>query len=121
MANDVKLRSGNTYTRTVRMDAESVKLDPKDPIGAACLAKVVRDVAGGNFDNMGNLGVVAGTFSAVESTNGPVKIGQEEVTIMMDPKTKARHELTNAAMVKNYLDAGMRIEQTKVVDLMSSI
>jgi len=44
MANDVKLRSGNTYTRTVRMDAESVKLDPKDPIGAACLAKVVRDV-----------------------------------------------------------------------------
>jgi len=50
-----------------------------------------------------------------------VKIGQEEVTIMIDPKTKTRHELTNASMVKNYLDAGMRIEQTKVVDLMSAV
>ena len=118
--NEVKLRSGNTYTRTVRMDAESVKLDPKDPIGAACLGKIVRDVGAGNFENMGNLGVVAGTFSAVESNNGPVKIGQEEVTIMFDPKTKTRHELTSAAMVKNYLDAGMRIDQTKVVDLVSS-
>jgi len=121
MANEVKLRSGNTYTKTVRMDAESVKLDPKDPVGAACLGKIVRDVGAGNFDNMGNIGVVAGTFSAVESINGPVKIGQEEVTIMMDPKTKTRHELTSAAMVKNYLDAGMRIEQTKVVDLMSAV
>ena len=121
MANEVRLRSGNTYTKTVRMDAESVKLDPKDPIGAACLGKVVRDVAAGNFDSMGNIGVVAGTFSAVASTNGPVKIGQEEVTIMFAPKSKTRHELTNASMVKNYLDAGMRIEQTKVIDLMSAV
>ena len=120
MANDVKLRSGNTYTRTVRMDAESVKLDPKDPIGAACLAKVVRDVAGGNFDNMGNLGVVAGTFSAIESSNGPVKLGQEEITVLEDPShNNARHELTNAAMVTNYLSAGMVIVETKVVDIMS--
>ena len=120
MANEVRLRSGNTYTRTVRMDADQVKLDPKDPIGAACLGKVVRDVAAGNFDNMGNISGIAGTFSAAESSNGPVKIGQEEVTIMFDPKSKTRHELTSAAMVKIYLDAGMRIEQTKVVDITSS-
>ena len=120
MANEVRLRSGNTYTRTVRMDAAPVKLDRKDPIGAACLGKVVRDVAAGNFDNMGNISVIAGTFSAAESSNGPVKIGQEEVTIMFDPKAKTRHELSNPAMVKNYLDAGFRIEKTKVVDLMSS-
>tara|TARA_R100001530_G_scaffold34777_1_gene27201 strand:- start:424 stop:789 length:366 start_codon:yes stop_codon:yes gene_type:complete len=120
MANQVRLRGGNSFTKTIRMDAESVQLDPKDPIGAACLGKIVRDTNAGNFDNMGNIGVVAGTFSAIETSNGPVKLGSEEITVLEDPSNNnARHELTNAAMVTNYLSAGMVIVETKVVDVMS--
>ena len=120
MANEVKLRSGNSYTRTVRMDADSVKLDPKDPIGAACLGKAVRDIGAGNFENMGNLGVVAGTFSTVEINNGPVVIGHETITVLEDPNNNnARHELTDPAMVSNYTASGMIIIETRRVDIMS--
>ena len=120
MANEVKLRSGNSYTRTVRMDADSVKIDPKDPIGAACLGKAVRDIGAGNFENMGNLGVVAGTFSTVEINNGPVVIGHETITVLEDPNNNnARHELTDPAMVSNYTASGMIIIETRRVDIMS--
>jgi hypothetical protein len=117
---EIRLRSGNSFTRTVRMDADKVKLNPKDPIDAAATGKIIRDINAGNFENINNLAVVAGAFDVVDQQNqGPVVIGNEEITVLEDTNG-AKHELTSPAMVSNYLDQGMTIVETKRVDIMSS-
>ena len=117
---DTRLRAGRDWTTTVRMDSEQVKLNPKDPVQAATTGKIIRDINAGNFENMNNLAVVAGTFQVVDQQNqGPVVIGNEEITVLQDANG-IKHELTSPAMVTNYLDQGMTIVETRRVDIMSS-
>ena len=117
---ETRLRAGRDWTTTVRMDSELVKLDPKDPVQAATTGKIIRDINAGVFENMNNLAVVAGTFHVVDQQNqGPVVIGNEEVTVLEDTNG-VKHELTNPAMVKNYLGQGMTIVETRRLDIMSS-
>ena len=117
---DIKLRGGRDWTTTVRMEAETVELNPEDPIGAATTGKVIRDIAAGNFENMNNLAVVAGTFNVKDMSNqGPVVVGTNTIVVMQDPNNNnQRHELKDPAMVGRYQDAGMVIVETKTVDIM---
>ena len=117
---DTKLRGGRDWTTTVRMDSEKVKLNPKSPTQAAATGQIIRDIASGNYENMNNLAVVASTFDVADMSNvGPVVVGREEVTVLQDA-SGTRHELTNPAMVANYLGQGMTIVETRSVDIMSS-
>ena len=120
MANDVRLKGGRDWTTTVRMESEKVELNPEDAVGAATAGKVIRDIAAGNFENMNNLAVVAGTFSVKDmSSQGPVVVGTNTIVVMEDPNNNnQRHELKDPAMVGRYQDAGMVIVETKTVDIM---
>ena len=116
---DVRLREKNNWTKTIRMDSDEVKFDPKDPIDAACMSKIILDVNDGNFENINNLAVVGGTFKAKDNNRGPVAVGVETVTVLGDPKDQSEHELTNPGMVQTYIDAGMRILRTYTRKIMS--
>ena len=116
MAN-VKLRGRNDFPQNVRMDAATVELDPKDPIDGAIMGKTIRDIASGNFENMNNLAVVGGTFKAKAGNSSPVVIGSETITTLRDT-TGGTHELSDPAMVQQYLSQGFTIVSTATRDIM---
>ena len=109
---EVRLRGRNGYQRTVRMDSDEVQFDPKDPIDAACMGKIIKDINDGNFENINNIAVVGGTFKAKNNNQGPVQIGTETVTVLGDPTDHSEHELTDPGMVSQYLDQKFRIVRT---------
>jgi len=118
----IRMRAGREYTQTVRMDAESVKLDPKDAIDAAAAGAVIRCIGSGDYENINNIAVTAGTFSVIDPVSqGPVKVGTETITVLSDPSNNnKRHNLTDPAMVTNYIGTGMVIVETRSVDIMSA-
>ena len=116
MAN-IKLRGQNDYPQTIRMTAAEVSLDPKDAIDAASMGKIIRDINAGNFENMNNLAVVAGTFKVQDNNTGPVRIGSETVTILSDAQG-GTHELTDPNMVQQYISQGFKIVSTISRDIM---
>ena len=109
---DITIRGRNNYRQTVRLQEDEVKFDPKDPIDAACMAKIIKDVNDGNFENIGNIAVVGGTFKAKNNNQGPVQIGTETVTVLGDPTDHSEHELTDSGMVSQYLEQKFRIVRT---------
>ena len=109
---DTILRGRNNYRQTIRLQEDEVKFDPKDPIDAACMAKIIKDINDGNFENIGNIAVVGGTFKSKNNNQGPVQIGVETVTVLGDPKDHSEHELTDPSMVEQYIDQGFRIVKT---------
>ena len=117
-----RLRSGRDYPQTVRMDAESVNLDVTDPIDAAAAGAVIRCIGSCDYENMNNIAVAAGTFQLIDpASKGPVKVGTETITVLSDPSNNnKRHNLTDPAMVTNYIGTGMVIVETRSVDIMSS-
>ena len=112
------LRTGREWNNRIKVDSgnEAPTLDPKNPIQAAVMGKVIRDVHNGNWDSIGNLQVTAGAFN-VQSEQGQVVIGRETVTFMED-KHKVVHEVTDSDLVKVYLDSGMVIVKTETRDIM---
>ena len=116
MAN-VKLRGRMDFPQNVRMDAAEVTLDPKDPIDGAIMGKTIRDIASGNFENMNNLAVVGGTFKTKADNSSPVVIGSETITTLRDT-TGGTHELSDPAMVQQYLSQGFTIVSTTTRDIM---
>ena len=120
MAN-TRLRGGRDYPQTVRMEHESVKLDPSTAIDAAAAGAVIRCIGSGDYENMNNIAVAAGTFKLVDpASKGPVKVGTEVITVLSDPNNNnKRHNLTDPAMVANYIGTGMVIVETRSVDIMS--
>jgi len=116
---DTVLRGRNNYRQTVRLQEDEVRFDPKDPIDAACMGKIIQDINDGNFENIGNIAVVGGTFKAKDNNRGPVAVGVETVTVLGDPSDQSEHELTDSGMVKTYVDAGMRILRTYTRKIMS--
>ena len=116
---DTVLRGRNNYRQTVRLQEDEVRFDPKDPIDAACMGKIIQDINDGNFENIGNIAVVGGTFKAKNNNRGPVQVGVETVTVLGDPKDQSEHELTDSGMVQTYIDSGMRILRTYTRKIMS--
>ena len=112
------LRGGREWQKNIKVDSggEAPTLDPKNPVQAAVMGRVIRDVNNGNFDSIGNLQVTANAFN-VQSEQGKVVIGRECVTVMEDSK-KQVHEVTDAELVKTYLDNGMIILSTENRDIM---
>ena len=109
---DTILRGRNNYRQTVRLQEDEVKFDPKDPIDAACMAKIIKDINDGNFENINNIAVVGGTFKAKNHNQGPVQIGTETVTVLGDPTDQSEQELTDPGMVAQYLEQNFRIVKT---------
>jgi hypothetical protein len=83
------------------------------------MGKIIQDINDGNFENIGNIAVVGGTFKAKDNNRGPVAVGVETVTVLGDPSDQSEHELTDSGMVKTYVDAGMRILRTYTRKIMS--
>ena len=117
-----RLRGGRDYPQTVRMEHENVKLDPKDAIDAAAAGAVIRCIGSGDYENMNNIAVAAGTLQLIDpASKGPVKVGTETITVLSDPSNNnKRHRLTDPAMVSNYIGTGMVIVETRSVDIMSA-
>ena len=117
-----RLRGGRDYPQTVRMEHESVKLNPTDAVDAASIGAVIRCINSGDYENMNNIAVAAGTFEVIDPVSkGPVKVGTETITVLSDPSNNnKRHNLTDPAMVTNYIGTGMVIVETRSVDIMSS-
>ena len=112
------LRNGREWNNRVKVDSgtEAPTLDPKNQVQAAVMGRVIRDVNNGNFDSIGNLQVTANAFN-VQGEQGQVVIGRECVTVMQD-SNKQVHEVTDAGLVKTYLDNGMIILRTENRDIM---
>jgi len=116
MAN-IRLRGQNDYPKTVRMDAAEVTLDPKQPIDGAIIGRTIRDIHAGNFENMNNMAVVGGTFKVKDDNSSPVVIGTEDITTLRDT-TGGTHELSDPAMVGQYLTQGFTIVSTTTRNIM---
>tara|TARA_Y100001973_G_C5175942_1_gene321908 strand:- start:524 stop:877 length:354 start_codon:yes stop_codon:yes gene_type:complete len=113
-----RLSTGREWNNRIKVDGgeEAPMLDPKHPIQAAVMGRVVRDINNGNFDSIGNLQVTAKAFN-VKGNESKVVIGRETVTFMQD-NNKTIHEVTDADLVKVYLDNGMTIIKTETRDIM---
>ena len=111
------LRNGREWNNRIKVDGgtEAPTLDPKNPVQAAVMGRVIRDINNGNFDSIGNLQVTANAFH-VQGEHGQVVIGRECVTIMED-NNKQVHEVTDATLVKTYLSDGMLILRTENRDI----
>ena len=81
------------------------------------MGKTIRDIAAGSFENMNNLAVVGGTFKTKANNSGPVVIGSETVTTLRDT-AGGTHELSDPAMVQQYLSQGFTIVSTDTRDIM---
>ena len=113
----VILRGQRDYPRTVRMNEAVVELDPKQPIDATIIGRTIRDINAGNFENMNNLGVVASTFKTKEDNSNPVVIGTETITTLRDT-SGTTHELSDPAMVQQYLTQEFTIVGTSTRNIM---
>ena len=113
------LRAGREWDKRIKVDSgtEAPVLDPNNPIGAAVLGRVIRDINNGNFETIGNLLITAGAFNVKGTTEREVVFGREQVTVMQD-KNKQEHEVTDSNLVKAYLDSGMVIVRTETRDIM---
>ena len=114
------LRGLRGWDKKVRVStgADAPKLNPKDPIQAAIMGRTIRDINNGNFENIGNLQTVATAFIAESSdSNAPVVIGRECITVMADPNGQ-EHRVSDASLVKVYLEQGMKIVSTTTEDIM---
>ena len=101
----------------IKLKEEPAKLDVKDPIQATVVAKTIKDIRNGDFDNIGNLQEVASAFNTVDpSASDPVVIGRETITVLSKGKETA--ESQDAATTQVMLDDGWSITGTKVVDIM---
>ena len=112
------LRGGREWEKRIKVNtgSDAPKLNPKDPIQAAVMGRVIRDINNGNFDSIGNLQTTADAFQTQESSSGPVVIGREDVTTVKDTDG-AMHEITDAATLKVMLDQGMTIVSVKTVEV----
>ena len=114
------LRGMREWDKKIRVStgADAPKLNPKDPIQAAVMGRVIRDINNGDFDSIGNLQTTATAFMTESSdSNAPVVIGRECVTIMVDPNGQ-EHRVSDASLVKVYLEQGMKIVSTTTEDIM---
>ena len=112
------LRGGREWDKRIKVNtgSDAPKLDPKDPIQAAVMGRVIRDINNGNFESIGNLQTTADAFQTQESNSGPVVIGREDVTTVKDTDGTT-HEVTDAATLKVMLDQGMTIVGVKTIDV----
>ena len=112
------LNSGREWNKRIKVDSgsEAPSLDPNNPIQAAVMGRVIRDVNNGNFETIGNLQVTASAFN-VQGEQKAVVIGRETVTFMED-SNKTIHEVTDASLVKVYLENNMTIVRTETRDIM---
>ena len=110
-----KLTSWNGRTNRVKMAEEPCKLDVKDPIQGAVMAKIITDIRRGDYEDMANLQEVAGGFATREAAQ-PVVIGRESVTTLSNGKKTA--ETSDPAMVKTLEESGWTIDGCKIVDIL---
>ena len=102
--------------KRIKLKEEAVKLDVKDPIQAAVVAKTIKDIRSGDFDNIGNLQEVAGGFATQgANANAPIVIGRETITVLTKGKDTA--ESQDASTTEVMLADGWSITGTKVVDI----
>ena len=87
------LRSGFDRLKRIKLKEEPAKLDVKDPIQATVIAKTIKDIRSGDFDNIGNLQEVASAFATQDaSANDPVVIGRETITVLSKGKETAESQ-----------------------------
>ena len=113
------LRGGREWEKRIKVNTggDAPKLNPKNPVQAAVLGRVIRDINNGNFDSIGNLQTTADAFQVEDGNTKPVVIGREDVTTVQDADG-VQHDVSDAAMLKVMVEQGMKIIGTKTVDVL---
>ena len=113
---NTKLYSGYERTNRVKLEEKAPKLDPKDPVQGAVMARVIKDINQGEFESIGNLQQVAGAFTTA-GNEAKVLVGRETVTELKGPNGEAA-ECNDADTLRTLMYQGYTIISTSIVDIM---
>ena len=112
------LKPGWNRTNRVRLSDEPVRIDPKNPIQASCMGKIMRDVKNGDMDNIGNLQLVSQAFTVDDGMDTQQVIGKEQITFVVDTNG-VEHECIDATMLNALLANGCKVVRTEIRDILS--
>ena len=111
-----RLSSSRQWDKNVRLDGEGPRLDDDNVIHQAVKAQIIRNVRNGEYDDMANLQKVAGMVS-IHGEQGPVKVGEINVTTLKDSTGKLHEIRGDATLVKTFINTGCTLVSVKKEDI----
>tara|TARA_Y100001938_G_C7847409_1_gene309121 strand:- start:145 stop:501 length:357 start_codon:yes stop_codon:yes gene_type:complete len=114
-----QLKSGRNWTNRVRVQDEKPKLDKKNPLHAAVMGQMIRNIKNNNFDDIANLQIAADVVDIPTDDGSKVVIGFYRKYTLQEPNSKETLTIEDDdAMANRLVDQGYKVVSCEKKDIL---